>query len=145
MPYRKLEARIHNRAVMETKNDENAPQATYKMCMDTARTLGQGTLVHIQGRLHSIDPGTTLRISAYTGCLCSGEEPSISGRLVKLSTPTASNQDYIDITAAGPYHLWTEGTLQSGVELVHTIIRTAIDAPWVRRLENSSCACVHIP
>lgn len=67
-----------------------------------------------------------------------------AGRPVKLSSPTLSNQDFIEVSAKGPDHLWTEGPLQTGVELVFTVLRTG-GGPDLRRLVNSACAWVHVP
>lgn len=34
--------------------------------METSQILGQGTLAFLQGRIHQIEPNTTLRIEAFT-------------------------------------------------------------------------------
>jgi len=143
MPYRKIDAPIYKRKVMETPNDVDVPKAVYRQCSETSQILGQGTFTFLQGRIHQIEPSTTLRVEAFSGCACAEEEPYSSGLRVKLATPTSTNQDYIELTAPGPFHIWTEGVVQSSLELVFTIIRTG--SPYVRRLEVSACACVHIP
>ncbi len=144
MSKRKYEVPLHDRAVLETPDSSTITERSYRHCNDTTRILGQGDTVYVQGRVHDLDTGTVLRITAYTGLLCSGEAPVEAGRLVKLSSPTLSNQDYIEVSAKGPYHLWTEGPLQTGVELVFTVLRTG-GGPNLRRLVNSACACVHVP